>query len=297
MTDSNTKHRTDIKKLVWIEEKLPKPVRPYAYLIRIDRPIGIWLLLLPSLWGITLASITLPSLYFCVLFLIGSILMRGAGCIVNDLWDQDFDKQVERTKDRPLASGQINSKQAMTLLATLLLVSFIILLQFNLTTIILGFITLPFIALYPLMKRYTYWPQIMLGITFNMSALMGYSAVTGGLSGQAILLYLGAILWTIGYDTIYAHQDKEDDALIGIKSTALKFGEKSKLYVSGFYAASLSMVFLAEPLNITSILILAPTIHAALQIQNWNIDQAENSLKVFKSNTITGLLILLFLLF
>lgn len=226
MNDSNTKPHTDIKKLVWIEQKLPEQARPYAYLMRIDRPIGIWLLLIPGIWGIAAASPGFPSIYTCILFLIGSVLMRGAGCVINDLWDKDLDKKVERTANRPLASGAITEKNAKIFLATLLLLSFFILIQFNSTTIILGFASIPLIAMYPLMKRYTYWPQIMLGITFNMSVLMGYSAVTGETSSTAILLYLGAIFWTIGYDTIYAHQDKEDDALIGIKSTALKFGDK-----------------------------------------------------------------------
>lgn len=296
MTNSNTKPHTDIKRLVWIERKLPSALRPYAYLIRIDRPIGIWLLLIPGLWGITLASLHFPSLYICTLFMIGAVLMRGAGCIINDVWDRELDKQVERTQNRPLASNTISVRQALIFLATLLLISFFILIQFNSVTIILGFATLPLIAIYPLMKRYTYWPQIVLGITFNMSALMGYSAVSGEVSAGAMLLYLGAILWTVGYDTIYAHQDKEDDALIGVKSTALKFGEKSKLYVSLFYCGALLCIFLSHPLGISSVLILLPALHAAWNIKTWDTDNQESSLYVFKSNTTTGLLVLLFLL-
>lgn len=296
MKDSNTKPHTDIKRLVWIDRKLPKALRPYAYLARIDRPIGIWLLLLPGLWGITLATSYFPSIYICTLFLIGSVLMRAAGCVINDIWDKDLDKQVERTQNRPLAAQILSTRQAKVFLATLLLLSFLILIQFNTTTIILGFATIPLIAIYPLMKRYTYWPQAVLGITFNMSVLIGYSAVAGDLSGQAMLLYLGAIFWTIGYDTIYAHQDKEDDALIGVKSTALRFGDKSKLYVSAFYSAALILIFLAEPFNFSSLLILIPALHAGWKIESWDINNPQSSLYVFKSNTVTGLLILLFLL-
>lgn len=294
MNNTNTKPHTDIKRLVWIERYLPKHIRPYAYLTRIDRPIGIWLLLLPGLWGLTRASGGIPPLYECTLFLIGATLMRGAGCIINDIWDRDLDKQVERTQNRPLACATLSLKQAIVFLATLLLISSIILLQFNWTTIALGTLTLPLIAIYPLMKRFTYWPQIMLGLTFNFSALMGYSAITGTITAPAILLYIGACFWTIGYDTIYAHQDKEDDALIGVKSTALRLGEHSKFWVTGFFALALTAITLATT---PSWFIVLPALHAAWQIRTWDMNNQESSLHVFKSNTIMGLLIWISLLF
>ena len=215
-------------------------MQPYALLMRLDRPIGWWLLLLPGWWAIVLASggvmnMNIKSWALMAAFLIGAVVMRGAGCVVNDIWDRDLDKMVERTRERPLASGAVSVKQAAAFLSLLLMIGAAILLSMNMLTIMLGLLSLPLIALYPAMKRITYWPQLFLGLTFNFGALMGWAAVTGELSAAPLFLYLGGIFWTIGYDTIYAHQDKEDDALAGIKSTALKFGNRSKLWVSGFY--------------------------------------------------------------
>ncbi len=277
-------------------------MRPYAQLMRLDRPIGIWLLLLPGLWGIALASggisgLGLRGCYYIVLFVIGSILMRGAGCIINDLWDRDIDKMVERTKNRPLASGEVAPKDGLLFLATLLLISLLILLQFNVTTILLGFLAIPLIVSYPLMKRVTWWPQAFLGLTFNFSALMGFSAVTGEIALPALLLYLGGIFWTLGYDTIYAHQDKEDDALAGIKSTALKFGDKSKIWVGAFFSACVLFVFLARLVEhggvLLLFLIIVPLLHFVWQLKKWKPDDQSSSLLIFKSNMVVGLLILL----
>ena len=279
-------------------------MRPYAYLMRLDRPIGIWLLLLPGFWSITLASDGISHFgshewRIIALFIIGAIIMRGAGCVVNDLWDRDLDKMVERTKNRPLASGAVSTRKGIVFLATLLLIGLVILLQFNVTTIILGIITIPLIMSYPLMKRFTWWPQAFLGLTFNFGALMGYSAITGQISLPSALLYLGGIFWTLGYDTIYAHQDKEDDIMAGIKSTALKFGENSKIWVGGFYALSTASILgayiIAGNTYTTSILILIPALHFAWQLQAWNPNNQSSSLSIFKSNQITGLLILLIL--
>ncbi len=271
--------------------------------MRLDRPIGIWLLLLPSLWGIALASgglaqITAGTLYIIFLFTIGAVIMRGAGCVINDLWDRDIDKLVERTQTRPIASGQISVKHAVMFLAGLLLCGLAILLQFNLITIIMGFITIPLIISYPLMKRVTWWPQAFLGLTFNFGALMGWSAIAGGLGTPAILLYLGAILWTIGYDTIYAHQDKDDDALIGVKSTALKFKDNGKRWVSIFYLVSFILaagaVFIGNNVSLLSgIALIGLAVHFTGQIMTWTPDNHESSLRVFKSNRNAGLLILL----
>ena len=271
--------------------------------MRLDRPVGIWLLLLPSLWGIVLAlggahNIDIRTLYIIVLFTLGAVIMRGAGCVINDIWDRDIDKQVERTRTRPIASGEISVKKALMFLATLLLMGLIILLQFNITTVILGIITLPLIISYPLMKRITWWPQLFLGLTFNFGVLMGWSAIAGGIGLSPILLYIGAIFWTVGYDTIYAHQDKDDDGLIGVKSTALKFGDKSKLWVAGFYALSFMLISVAilpnEKITIPLIIALSMlALHFAWQIKSWNPNDQESSLRIFKSNRNAGLIALL----
>jgi len=306
MTDSvNTKDNTDIKKILWVEKITPKLLHPYIYLMRLDRPIGIWLLLIPGLWSLALASngishFNITTYYYITLFTIGSILMRGAGCIINDLWDRDLDKLVKRTKNRPIANGAISIKSAILFLATLLLTSLAILLQFNWLTIFLGLLVMPLIISYPLMKRITWWPQAFLGLTFNFSALMGWSAITGEITIPAFLLYIGGIFWTLGYDTIYAHQDKEDDAMAGIKSTALKFGNHSKLWVSIFYGLSITSIFCAtfitKGLDPVSLLIIAPALHFTWQIKTWEPDNQSSSLSIFKSNKATGLLILLSLL-
>ena len=289
---------------MWIETYLPESLRPYAYLIRIDRPIGIWLLLLPGLWGILLAGdglihMTARDYYYIILFSIGAVIMRGAGCVINDLWDRDLDKMVERTKNRPLANGTLSPMNAIAFLIILLFMGLTILLQFNATTRILGCMTLPLIAIYPLMKRITWWPQVFLGLTFNFGALMGWSAVAGEVEIPALLLYGGGIFWTLGYDTIYAHQDKEDDALARIKSTALKFGRHSKIWVSIFYTASILLIFTATVIENTIsselLVFMLPALHLTWQIRRWEITEPESALSVFKSNLIYGLLILFFL--
>lgn len=293
---------------MWIERILPPALHPYAYLMRLDRPIGIWLLLLPGLWGITLAAggavnFTGETMRIMVLFAFGAVIMRGAGCVINDLWDRDLDKMVERTRSRPLASGAVSVKHGAVFLATLLLLGLIILLQFNMATILLGFLSLPFIALYPLMKRITYWPQVFLGLTFNFSLLMGWCAVTGSLGLQPVFLYIGAILWTIGYDTIYAHQDKEDDLMAGIKSTALLFGAKSKDMVRLFYglgAAFMVFGFFAELGDMSAnpflpflaiILLMVAMVYMIRILQKWQPESQSSSLRTFKANYIFGILI------
>ncbi|MGH1374830.1 MAG: 4-hydroxybenzoate octaprenyltransferase [Alphaproteobacteria bacterium] len=298
----HTKEHTDIKRLIWVEKYIPEPFRPYAYLMRLDRPVGIWLLLLPGLWSIILSSggifgVSGQTFAYIILFTIGAIIMRGAGCVINDLWDRDLDKMVERTKNRPIASGIIPVKQAVIFLATLLLIGLLVLLQFNLTTIALGCATIPLIATYPLMKRITWWPQAFLGITFNFGILMGWSAVTGHINLATVLLYLGAICWTIGYDTIYAHQDKEDDAMAGIKSTALKFGNKSKHWISGLYFITIlcftTSILITKGTFIGAALIVLPALHLIWQIKKWEPDNQESSLQIFKSNIWTGILVLI----
>ncbi len=232
------------------------------------------------------------------LFGVGAVIMRAAGCVINDLWDRDLDKMVERTQDRPLAAGTVSIKQASVFLATLLLIGLTILLQLNTTTILLGFITIPLIVSYPLMKRITWWPQAFLGLTFNFSALMGWTAVTGEIGLPAILLYAAGIFWTLGYDTIYAHQDKEDDVMAGIKSTALKFGTHSKLWICGFYVACficLAIVIIdvtGEYYYFYLPSLIAPALYIVWKLKTWQPEDPASSLKVFKSNRDFGFLVL-----
>lgn len=295
---------TDIKRLVWIERILPAKLLPYASLARLDRPVGIWLLLLPGWWSIMLASGGIAGMgmrewSIFALFGIGAIVMRAAGCVINDLWDRDLDRQVERTRGRPLAAGTLTPKQGLVFLATLLLIGLIVLLQLNTTSIFLGFLTIPLIVLYPLMKRITWWPQAFLGLTFNFGALMGWSAVTGTLAAPAVLLYIAGIFWTIGYDTIYAHQDKEDDLMAGIKSTALKFGEKSRFWVAHFYGYALIFMLMAtlyhtweESIIAAVLLLLAGGGHMLWQLKTWRTDDPASALRIFKSNRDFGLIVL-----
>jgi 4-hydroxybenzoate polyprenyltransferase len=279
----------------WLERSLPPAALPYARLARLDKPIGTWLLLWPCWWGLALASSGVPSLWFILLFGIGAIVMRGAGCTVNDLADRDFDARVARTRTRPLASGALTPRQAFVFLALQLLLGFLVLIQFNAATIALGVASLPLIVIYPFMKRFTYWPQAFLGITFNWGALVGWTAVTGELGWPATVLYLAGFCWTLGYDTIYAHQDKEDDALIGVKSSALKLGERTKPYLVLFYAAALALLAVAgwlAGLGAAFYLLLPlAAAHAAWQIARVDIDGPATCLAIFKSNRDFGLLV------
>ena len=212
----------------WVDRHAPDFAKPYLRLMRADRPIGTWLLLWPCWWSAALAwkaaGTRIPDLWLLLLFAIGATVMRGAGCVYNDIADRDFDAQVARTRSRPIPSGQVSITQAAIFMVALCLIGLAVLLQFNRFAIILGMASLGIVALYPFMKRITYWPQTVLGLAFSWGALMGWAEVFGRLDAPALLLYAASIAWTVGYDTIYAHQDKEDDALVGLKSTALKFG-------------------------------------------------------------------------
>lgn len=292
---------TDIKSKGWLMA-LPRSWHPYALLMRLDRPIGWWLLLLPGWWAIILGGgAPLQSLYLMGLFFVGAIVMRGAGCIVNDLWDRDLDKKVERTRARPLASGLVSLKQAGIFLAVLLGIGLIILLQMPRACIYLGILSLAFIAVYPYMKRITFWPQAFLGLTFNFGVLMGWAAVTGTVTLPAFLLYAAGVFWTLGYDTIYAHQDKEDDRVVGIKSTALLFGARSKIWVSGFYIASWILLcaagWAAMPGSYIVHFMVPAGSHFFWQLRRWDMNDPASSLAMFKSNRNFGLLVLLGFLF
>src|SRR5580704_16941846 len=236
---------TDIAAAGWVA-RLPKPWLPYLLLARVDRPIGTWLLFLPGLWGILLAGApALESIRLIALFAIGSLVMRAAGCVVNDLWDRDIDRMVARTAGRPLASGALRPRQALAFLAVLLLVGLVILLQLNRLAQALGVASLLLVALYPLAKRVTWWPQLAMGFTFGFGAPLGYAAGANRLDGAWALLYGAAILWDLGFDTIYAHQDREDDALLGIGSSALVLGERTRPFLAACYAGMLGLLALA----------------------------------------------------
>ena len=247
MSDATpTPSETDIAAGNWVERYVPAVARPYCILARLDRPIGTWLLLWPCCWGLALATDgQWPNLWYLALFAIGALVMRGAGCTINDIADRDVDAQVARTATRPLASGALTPVQAWLFLAALLAAGFMVLVQFNNAAVVLGLAALPLVALYPFMKRITWWPQAWLGLTFNWGALMGWTAVAGAVGPPALALYAAGIAWTLGYDTIYAHQDKEDDALIGVKSSARKLGDETRPWLWGFYAVALALIALA----------------------------------------------------
>ncbi len=283
----------------WVELHAPGPIKPYLRLMRADRPIGAWLLFIPCLWGLGLASAEgsggWSSLPYVGLFAVGAFLMRGAGCAYNDIADHDFDARVERTAQRPIPAGQISIANAWMFLFGLCFLALAILLQFNSFTIILGVSSLALVAIYPFMKRITYWPQLWLGLTFNWGALMGYAAVTGVLSWSAAAIYFAGVFWTLGYDTIYAHQDKEDDMLIGVKSAALRLGSLSRIWIAGFYTATIALFVLVGVVgDMTRFYFLGLTpaiLHFGWQVMHLNINAPEKCLKLFRSNREAGLLL------
>ena len=296
---STGKPHSDIQSQTWFDTFLPSRWKPYTRLARFDRLIGAWLLFIPGLWSIWIAAGTtevaasLPTAVFLtVLFGVGAIVMRAAGCVVNDLWDRDLDKAVTRTANRPLASGQIDRHNALVFLAVLLALGLIIVLLMRPVVLLLAVLSLFFVVLYPLAKRVTYWPQAVLGLTFNFGALMGAAAVTGTIPGWSILLYVGCFLWTIGYDTIYAHQDREDDLAIGVKSTALLFGDQTKPIVRGlFFASSLCWAgtLLISGAGIVAWIGLGAAIGTLIwQVRSIDIYKPEKCLALFKFSAWTG---------
>lgn len=283
----------------WVDTHAPDWLKPYARLARWDRPIGWWLLLLPCWWSAALAadaSNNVIDIWHMALFMVGAIAMRGAGCTYNDLVDRDIDAQVARTKSRPLPSGQVTVRNTQIFVGLQALTGLVVLLQFNQYTIILGLCSLPIVALYPFMKRITNWPQIVLGLAFSWGALMGYSAIYGALThGAPFFLYIGAVLWTVGYDTIYAHQDQEDDAVIGVKSTARAFGANSQLLIGLFFGGAVFMVAIAIFMTgggIASALGLAAfAAHLGWQVASLQPDNPARCLMQFRSNRNAGLLL------
>jgi len=286
---------TDIVADGWIS-RLPHGWRPFALLARLDRPIGAWLLFLPGMWSILLARATMQDTVILIaMFFAGSFLMRGAGCVVNDMWDRDLDRKVTRTASRPLASGALRMRHAAMFLVVLLAASLMILLALDPLAQVLGVASLLLVALYPLAKRVTWWPQLMLGFTFGWGAPMGYAAACGRLDWAAASLYAAAIFWILGYDTIYAHQDREDDALVGVRSTARLFHKQTRAFLSVCYGLTVMLLALSGGLvGLSSAFFLALALGAALlavQIWKLNINDPAACLVLFKLNREVGLVI------
>jgi 4-hydroxybenzoate polyprenyltransferase len=280
----------------WVDRYAPAAARPSLRLARLDRPIGTWLLLFPCWWSLALAEVSrhrpYPDLWYLVLFAIGALVMRGAGCAYNDFVDRDYDARVQRTRSRPIPSGQVTPTQALLYAGMLALVGFLVLIQLNAFTVWLAIASLALIAIYPFTKRFTYWPQLVLGLVFNWGALVGWAAVKGSLSLAPLALYAGAVLWTVGYDTIYAHQDKEDDLMLGLKSTALKFGDSTVNWLGGLYGGAVLLwslaAFLAGAHLITFTAIALVALQLAWQIVTLDIRDPANCLRRFRSNRDVG---------
>ncbi len=288
----------EVKNLV--DHFAPKAVLPYLRLARADRPIGFFLLALPCFWSVSLAARSLgeayPDPWLLLLFLAGAIVMRGAGCTYNDIVDRDIDARVARTRTRPLPSGQLTTRSAAIFMLLLCLAGLAVLLSLNRFTIWLGIGVLPIVALYPFVKRVSHWPQVVLGLAFNWGALMGWSAVLGRLDLAPLVLYAGGVCWSIGYDTIYAHQDREDDGLLGVKSTALRFGSATKPWLTILYSLAWLAITASGIMAGAGLAFLLGMAGAAAQL-GWQVasldmDDAENCLKRFRSNRDFGLIVL-----
>jgi 4-hydroxybenzoate polyprenyltransferase len=283
----------------WVDTLAPPWSRPYLRLARFDRPIGSWLLLLPCWWSAALASALahdagrLPIII--ALFFAGAFAMRGAGCTWNDITDRDLDAKVERTRSRPIPAGQVGVRQALVFLAAQALIGLVVLLQFNRFAVMTGIASLAIVAVYPFMKRITWWPQVVLGLAFSWGALMGFAVILGQLGLPALFLYAGSIAWVIGYDTIYAHQDTEDDALIGVKSTARLFGAQTHRALIVFYSLAVILIGVAMALSGVGLAgwigLAAFAVHLGWQIARLRIDDPALCLRVFKSNRDAGLLL------
>ncbi len=297
----------------WVDRYAPAWSRPYLRLSRADRPIGTWLLFLPCLWGVGLAAAADPAgprqwdIWIILGCGIGAFLMRGAGCTWNDISDRDFDAAVERTKSRPLPSGQVTVRQAVIWMIVQALIAALILFTYNTATIMLGVASLVLVAIYPFAKRFTWWPQVFLGLAFNWGALVAWTAHTGSLGLPALLLYAAGISWTLFYDTIYAHQDKEDDATIGIKSTARLFADRTKTWLRGFMFVTVGLmslaVIVALAADVSNALKMAIALcgawglgwHMTWQLVRLDTEDPDNCLRLFRSNRDAGLIPVLFL--
>lgn len=302
---------SDAVKGNWVDRYAPARTRPYLRLSRADRPIGTWLLLIPCWWGLLLAMLhdrlaTWHDLWIFTGCALGAWLMRGAGCTWNDISDRDFDGAVERTRSRPIPSGQVTVRQALIWMCLQALIAFCILLTFNMAAVWLGILALVPVAIYPFAKRFTWWPQVFLGLAFNWGALFAWTAHRGTLEAPALYLYLAGIAWTLFYDTIYAHQDSEDDALIGIKSTARLFGSQTPMWLSRFLAATVTLMGVAclsallnsdtGPLSLVLALAGACAMgwHLLWQLNRFDPDDSTRLVALFRSNREAGLIPLLF---
>ena len=273
----------------------------FIKLTRLNKPIGYMLLFWPCSWGLAFANSIQQNtnlfIYFLILFFIGSILMRSAGCIFNDIVDKDYDKRVKRTKSRPIASGKISVKQSFFYVLILCALAFLVLIQFNLLTILIGMSSMVLAFSYPFMKRITYWPQLFLGITFNWGILMAWTAMNNNISIEVIVLYLSAIFWTLGYDTIYGAQDMSDDEVIGLKSTSIKFKKNIRLFISICYLISVCLILLLFNnfigLNFFTFFLFLFLLSLFYQVINFKMDKTKNYLKLFKVNNYTGLMLFL----
>jgi 4-hydroxybenzoate polyprenyltransferase len=283
----------------WVDTRAPSWSRPYLRLSRLDRPIGSWLLLMPCWWSAALAAGVVGEVgrlpLIIVLFFVGAFAMRGAGCTWNDITDRDLDALVERTRSRPIPAGQVSVVQALSFLVVQTLIGLAVLLQFNRFAVVTGITSLLIVAIYPFMKRITWWPQIVLGLAFSWGALMGFAVTLDRIDATALMLYAGSIAWVIGYDTIYAHQDVEDDALIGIKSTARLFGARTRPALALFYALAVVLIGAALALagaRLPAWLGLAAFVaHLVWQIGRFRLGDPVLSLRIFKSNRDAGLLL------
>jgi 4-hydroxybenzoate polyprenyltransferase len=294
----------------WVDRFAPVATRPYLRLSRADRPIGTWLLLIPCLWGLSLAAMDggfRPwDLWLGLSCAAGAFLMRGAGCTWNDIADRDIDAQVARTRSRPLPSGQVSVRAAYGWMVAQALIAALILFSYNRVAILLGIASLALVAIYPFAKRFTWWPQVFLGLAFNWGALLAYAAHSGSVDAAAVALYASGIAWTLYYDTIYAHQDREDDALIGVKSTARLFGANTRPWLWGFIAATVVLMGLAVTLVLVRQVDLIATLiallgvwafgwHMSLQMRRLNVDDPASCLVTFRANRNAGLVPALFL--
>jgi len=287
---------SDIIAQSWIMRTTPKPLRPYVMLMRLDRPNGAWLLMMPCWWSITLASSDMwPDVKLLLLFALGAFIMRGAGCVINDIADRNFDGEVARTANRPIPSGLVSVPKAIAFACLLCLLGLIILLQFNVFSIGVGVLSLVTVLIYPYMKRFTYWPQLFLGISINWGALLGWAAVRGDLGLVPGMLYLGGVFWTLGYDTMYGHQDKEDDVRVGIKSAALRLGSATRIWVVFFYVTAIALFGASGWMAGLSLYfypaLLVASMHLVWQVVTLDIHNPKNCLARFSSNRDFGFLV------
>ena len=287
---------SDIIDESWIMRKTPRPMRPYMMLMRLDRPNGAWLLMTPCWWSLTLASTgTWPDMRFLALFALGSFIMRGAGCVINDIVDRDFDGKVARTANRPIPSGLVSVRNAIFFFCFLCVLGLLILVQFNMFAIGVGALSLVAVVIYPFMKRFTYWPQLFLGIAINWGALLGWAAVRGELGFVPGLLYLGGVFWTLGYDTMYGHQDKEDDIRVGVKSAALRLGDATPQWMVFFYLMAFLLIGAAGWQAGLSLYFYpafgVASLHLVWQVVTLDINNPKNCLERFSSNRDYGLMV------